>query len=250
MFGKRGEVEVEGTVTIGPLEITFPIRADNWGAPPILKAQMAFEIIYCCVILVLILVLLSVSTNIGSRHRQPYTLILVSAILLAISLLMDAVEIRIVDSKPLSTYLALETIVSPLWKQPTVLFTMAGLWIFRKRSRLVIDGQGARGITYAGQTWKFVVDWIVTSCSLLLLLIGVIISAVTLSRYDNNTMNKFDYERLLNVQWVLSYVQLTLYFILTVDFVITGFTLSHAFKRQTGKSDVVRRLSTPSEDPC
>jgi hypothetical protein len=133
---------------------------------------MAFEIIWFCLVLYLISALLKVIGNVGSRQRQPYILLLVSAILLDISFIMDAVLIRISDTTPGSTYIALISTINLLWQQSTVLFTMAGLWVFRKRSQLITYGAGARGIPYAGQMWKFVLDWIVTSCGLLFLILA------------------------------------------------------------------------------
>ena len=220
------------------------IGSDNWDAPPLLKAQMAFEIIWFCIILYLISTLFKVIGNVGSRQRQPYILLLVSAILFDIALIIHAVEIRISDIIPLPTYFALDGTSFPLWKQPTVLFTMAGLWVFRKRSQLIIYGKGARGIPYAGQMWKFVADWIVTSCSLLFLVLSVIVEAVASSLSYNQVISRFGYNRLLDAARGLSYIQFAFYFILTVVFVVTGFTLSSKFQRQTGRPDVVRRLLT------
>ena len=214
------------------------IGSDNWDAPPLLKAQMAFEIIWFCIILYLISTLFKVIGNVGSRQRQPYILLLVSAILFDIGLIIHAVEIRISDIIPAPTYLALDGISFPFWKQPTVLFTMAGLWVFRKRSQLIIYGKGATGIPYAGQMWKFVADWIVTSCNLLFLVLSVIVETVGLSLYDIRVLNLLDASR------GLSYIEFAFYFILTVVFVVTGFTLSSKFKRQTGRPDVVCHLLT------
>jgi len=150
---------------------------DNWDAPPLLKAQMAFEIIWFCIILYLISKLIKVMRNVSSRERQPYVLLLVSAIFFAIALIMNAVAIRIDDTMSPSTYVAFKYTIRPLYQQAAVLFTMAGLWVFRKRSKLIIYGKGARGIPYAGQMWKFVADWTVTSCSLLFLTLAVIVNA-------------------------------------------------------------------------
>ena len=217
---------------------------DNWDAPPLLKAQMAFEIIWFCIILYLISTLFKVIGNVGSRQRHPYILLLVSAILLDIALIMHAVEIRISDTMSPSDYMALDSTSFLLWTQPTVLFTMAGLWVFRKRSQLIIYGKGARGIPYAGQMWKFVADWVVTSCSLLFLLLSILVGAVGYSLLFNHVIDSFDYRRFTDAENGLSYVRFAFYFILTIVFVVTGFTLSGTFKRQTGRPDVVRRLAT------
>ena len=206
----------------------------NWDAPPLPKARLAFEVIWFIVILYLISTLFKVIGNVGSRQRQPYILLLVSAILLDIGLIMNAVEIRISDIITRGIYIALDGPRYVLWKQPTLLITMAGLWVFRKRSQLIIYGKGAGGIPYAGQTWKFVADWIVTSCSLLFLVLTVIVGTVgSLSAYEIS----------LDTVRGLSYFQFALYFILTVVFVVTGLTLNSSFKRQTGHPDVVRRLT-------
>ena len=217
---------------------------DDWDAPPLLKAQMAFEIIWFSFILYLISTLFKIIGNVGSRQRQPYILLLVSAILLDISLIMDAVMIRITDTTIGPTYLALISTINPLWLQPTVLITMAGLWVFRKRSQLIIYGKGARGIPYAGQMWKFVLDWIVTSCSLLFLILWVVVYAVGFSLYWSDAIGYSDFYRFIDAERGLSYVEFAFYFILTIVFVVTGLTLSSAFKRQTGRPDVVRHFLT------
>ena len=146
---------------------------DDWDAPPLVKASMAFEIIWFCIVLYLISVLVKVLRNVPSRHRQPYILLLVSAIFLDIGLIMDAVAIRTEDITDVITNFALTSTLNLLWQQPKALFTIAGLWVFRKRSHLIIYGQGATGIPYAGQMWKFVVDWTMASFSLLFLVLAV-----------------------------------------------------------------------------
>ena len=231
---------------------------DGWDAPPLLKAQMAFEIIWFCVILYLIWALFRVIGNVGSRQRQPYILLLVSAILLDIAHIVDAVGIRlnialiadaiVTDSYltiPASTYIALFCASYPLWYQPTVLITMAGLWVFRERSQLISYGKGARGIPYAGKTWKFIADWTVASCSLLFLALSVTVYVIGYSLYFGvGSISTFDYNRFFDAQRGLSYVQFAFYFILTIVFVVTGVTLNSAFKRQTGRPDVVRHFPT------
>jgi len=220
---------------------------DNWDAPPLLKAQMAFEIIWFCIILYLISTLFKVISNVGSRQRQPYILLLVSAIFLDIGIIMNAVQIRIYDTMSMTTYYVLGSAGYILWKQPAVLITMAGLWVFRKRSQLIIYGKGARGIPYAGQTWKFVTDWIVSSCSLLFLILATIVGEVGFQLYYYyNVINIFDYKRFLDAERGSLYVHFAFYSILTIVFVVTGFTLNGAFKRQTGHPDVVRHLTTRS----
>lgn len=216
--------------------------ADHWDAPPLEKAQMAFEIIWFCIVLYLITVLIKVMSNVPSRHRQPYILLLVSAILLDIALIMDAIAIRI-DDMPRTTYVALSTIISLLWQQPKALVAMAGLWVFRKRSQLITYGKGATGVPYAGQTWKFVADWMVASFILLCLILVATAGAVGYSLYYmSDLINFFDYKRFVDAQWGLSCVLFAFYFILTLVFVITGFTLGSAFDRQTGRNDVVRHF--------
>ena len=217
---------------------------DNWDAPPLLKAQMAFEIIWFCFILYLISTLFKVIGNVRSRQRQPYILLLVSAILLDIALIMDAIAIRINDTAFGTIYIALLGTISPLWQQPTALFTMAGLWVFRKRSQLLIYGKGARGFPYAGQMWKFVADWIVTSCSLLFLILSIVVYVVGYTLYQGNVISYFDFKRFVDAEMGLSYVQFAFFFILAIVFVVTGFTLSSAFKRQTGRPDAVRHFPT------
>jgi len=219
---------------------------DNWNAPPLLKAQMAFEIIWFCIVLYLITLLVKAIRNVPSRQRQPYILLLVSAIFLDIGLIMRAIAIRIDDVLFGPTYesLALGSVVTLLWQQPIALITMAGLWVFRKRSQLLIYGEGATGIPYAGQMWKFVADWTVTSCGLVFLLLAVIVDAVGYSLYYSDVTRYFEYDRYYHAQIGLLYVLFAFYFILTIIFVVTGFTLNAAFKRQMGKPDVVRRFPT------
>ena len=123
---------------------------DDWAAPPIVKAQMAFEIIWACFLIYLISILIKVLPNVPSYQRQPYILPLVSAIFLAIGLIMHAVAIRIEYITLGITSLALGSTSTLLWQQPVALITMAGLWVFRQRSQLIIYGKGAKGIPYAG----------------------------------------------------------------------------------------------------
>jgi len=217
---------------------------DNWDAPPLVKAEMAFEIIWFCFVLYLISALIKVMRNVPSRERQPYILLLCSAIFLDIALIMNAVAIRIVDTVFAPTYVPLGSTIRPLYQQASVLFTMAGLWVFRKRSKLIIYGKGARGIPYAGQMWKFVADWTVTSCGLLFLILATIVNAVGNSLYLNRDISRLRYVRFFDAQLGLAYVQFAFYFILTIDFVVAGLTLTGAFNRQTGRSDVVRRFPT------
>src|SRR5258706_5625078 len=222
---------------------------DGWDAPPLLKAQMAFEIIWACVVLYLISALVKVLHNVPSRHRQPYILLLVSAIFLGISLIMDAVAIRIDDITFGTTAIALSSTITLLWQQPKALFTMAGLWVFRKRSHLIIYGKGATGIPYAGQMWKFVVDCTVASFSLLFLVLAVIVNLAGFLLYWDDVIGYAYYRSLYNAQLGLTYVQYAFYFILTINFVITAFTLSGAFKRQMGHPDVVRHFPTRMRTP-
>ena len=223
---------------------------DDWDAPPLVKAQMAFEIIWFIIVLYLISALIKVLPNVPSRHRQPYILLLVSAIFLDIGLIMHAVAIRIDDITDAITSLALSSTFSLLWQQPKVLFTMAGLWVLRKRSYLITYGKGATGIPYAGQMWKFVVDWIVTSFGLLFLLLAVLVDSVGYSLYWNFVTSYTNYKSLYNASVGLTYVYYAFYFILTIIFVVTAITLSGAFKRQMGHPDVVRHFPHPYEDPC
>jgi len=217
---------------------------DDWDAPPLVKAQMAFEIIWFCIILYLISTLIKVMRNVPSRERQPYILLLVSAIFFAIALMMNAVAIRIDDTMSISTYIAFRCTIRPLYQQAEVLFTMAGLWVFRKRSKLIVYGKGARGTPYAGQMWKFVADWTVTSCGLLFLSLAVIVNGVALSLYYSLDISYLHYLRIFDVQLGLAYVYFAFCSILTIVFVVTGLTLTGAFNRQTGRSDVVRCFPT------
>jgi len=223
--------------------------SDNWDAPPLLKAQMAFEIIWFCIVLYLITLLFKVIRNVPSHQRQPYILLLVSAIFLDIGLITRAIAIRIDEVTFGPSSLALSSVVTLLWQQPIVLITMAGLWVFRKRSQLLIYGEGATGIPYAGQMWKFVVDWTVTSCGLVFLLLTITVNAVGYSLYWNDVIGFSEYLRYYDAEIGLLYVLFAFYFILTIIFVVTGLTLSAAFKWQMGKPDVVRhfltRLSIP-----
>jgi len=217
---------------------------DNWVAPPLVKAQMAFEIIWFCIILYLITLLVKAIRNVPSRQRQPYILLLVSAIFLDICLITRAIAIRIDDVTSGPPSLALRSVVTLLWQQPIALITMAGLWVFRERSQLLIYGEGATGIPYAGQM-KFVVDWTVTSCGLVFLLLVLIVNAEGYSLYWNDVIGLSEYLRYYDAQiGLLFYVLCAFYFILTIIFIVTGFTLSAAFKRQMGKPDVVRRFPT------
>jgi len=218
---------------------------DDWDAPPITKATMAFEIIWFCTVLYLISALIKVMRNVPSRERQPYHLLLVSAIFLDIALIMNAVGIRIIDDLIFtSTYVALDSTFRTLYHQAPLLFTMAGLWVFRKRSKLIIYGKGARGIPYAGQTWKFVADWTVTSCSLLFLTLAVIVNGVGTSLYFSFDISYRHYLHFSDADRGLIYVRFAFYSILTIVFVVTGLTLTGAFNRQTGRSDVVRSFPT------
>jgi len=81
------------------------------------------------------------------------------------------------------TYIAFSCIVGPLSGQPKALIIMAGLWIFHKRSKLVIYGGETKGNPYAGQTWKFVVDWIISASILLFVIVSVTVGAVGYSLY-------------------------------------------------------------------
>ena len=214
---------------------------DNWNAPPLVKAQMAFEIIWFCFILYLITVLLKVIRNVPSPQRQPYILLLISAIFLDVALIMNAIIIRAADDIPPGpSAIALSSVLELLWNQSTLLITMAGLWVFRKRSKLIMYGEGAKGFPYAGQIWKFVGDWVVTSLGLLFLSLAVIVNAAAYSLYWNDNITFSDYKRLFDASIRLFYVQFAFYWILTIIFVVTGFTLSNAFKRKMGHPDVVR----------
>ena len=217
---------------------------DDWDAPPLIKAQMAFEIIWACIVLYLISALIKVLPNVPSRHRQPYILLLVSAILLDIGLVMDAVAIRIDDILFGSTFIALSSTITLLWQQPIALFTMAGLWVFRKRSHLIIYGKGATGMPYAGQMWKFVVDWKIASFNLLFLAFAIIVYVTGNSLLLDFVISYARYLSLYNAQVGLLYVQYAFYFILTIIFFITAITLSGASNRQTGHPDVVRHFFT------
>jgi preprotein translocase subunit SecG len=221
--------------------------SDNWDAPALEKAQMAFEIIWFCLVLYLIATLVKVMRNVPSRERQPYNLLIVSAVFLDIGLLMDAITIRLDTTLiygDINTYLGLSTTTTLLWQQAIALITMAGLWVFRKRSKLIIYGGQAKGIPYAGRTWKFVADWIVTCCILLFLVLAVILRAAGYSLYLNGTILTSDYLRFFDAQKDLAYTQYAFYFLLTIVFVVTAFTLNSAFNRQMGHRDVVCRFPT------
>ena len=222
---------------------------DDWDAPTVIKAQMAFEIIWVCFFIYLVSTLIKALPNVASRQRQPYILLLVSAIFLGIGLGMHAATIRVDDITDGMTSLALDSVARLLWQQPIALITMAGLWVFRQRSQLIIYGKGAEGTPYAGQMWKFVADWAVVTFCLLFLVLAIIVNAAGYSLYFNDTIGFSQYKSLYNAQAGMSYVPFAFYFILTIVFVVTGFTLSGAFKRQTGHPDVVchfpTRLRTP-----
>ena len=222
---------------------------DDWDAPPLIKAQMAFEIIWLCALIYLISTLIKALPNAASRQRQPYILLVVSAIFLAIGLTLHAVVIRIDDITDGMTSLALDSVGRLLWQQPIALITMAGLWVFRQRSQLLIYGKGAKGIPYAGQMWKFVVDWMAVTFCLLFLLLAIIVNAVGYTLYFNDNIGFTDYKNFYNAQAGLSYVPFAFYFILTIIFVVAGFMLNGAFKRQTGHPDVVRHFSTRLRTP-
>jgi len=216
---------------------------DNWDAPPLVKAQMAFDIIWFCIVLYLISTLIKVMRNVPSRERQPYVLLLVSAIFLDIALIIDAVQIRL-DDTTFATREALSSTIRTLYQQAPFLFTMAGLWVFRRRSQLIIYGKGVRGIPYAGQTWKFVADWTVTCFGLLFLILAVAVTAVGDWLYFSDLISYRDYLRLFDAQLGLTYVRFAFCAILTIVFVVTSLTLTGAFNRQTGRSDVVRCFPT------
>jgi len=215
---------------------------DNWYAPSLLKALMAFEIIWFYVVLYMITALIRVRRNVPSQHRQPYNLLLCTASLFALGLIVDAAYNRMRDTMFGITYIAFSCIVGPLSGQPKALIIMAGLWIFHKRSKLVIYGGGTKGNPYAGQTWKFVVDWIISASILLFVVVSVIVGAVGYSLYYDDIIYRSEYYRFTDAKKVLIYIGNAFYFILTIVFVFTGFTLRSAFKRQMGRPDVVRRF--------
>ena len=126
---------------------------------------------------------------------------------------------------------------------------MAGLWVFRKRSKLIMNGEGAKAFPYAGQKWKFIADWVVTSLGLLFLSLTVIVDAAAYSLIWNDAISHLEYQRLLEAQTKLYYVQFAFYLILTTIFVVTGFMLSGAFKRKMGHPDVVRHFPTRLRTP-
>ena len=217
---------------------------DDWNAPPLIKAQLAFEIIWACFIIYLISTLIKILANVKSRQRQPYILLLVSAIILAIGIIIHAVAIRVDDITDGITSIALDSVATLLWQQPMALITMAGLWVFRQRSQLITYGKGAKGIPYAGKMWKFVADWMVVVCSLLFLLLGIIVNAVGYTLYFNDAIGSTEYQGFYNASSAMFDVGFAFYFILTIVFVVTGFTLNNAFKRQSGQPDVVRHFLT------
>jgi len=71
---------------------------DNWYAPSLLKALMAFEIIWFYVVLYMITALIRVRRNVPSQHRQPYNLLLCTASLFALGLIVDAAYNRMRDT--------------------------------------------------------------------------------------------------------------------------------------------------------
>jgi hypothetical protein len=220
--------------------------SNNWDASAFEKTQMAFEIIWYCVVLYLITNLVKVMRNVPSRERQPYNLLIVSAVFLDIGLIMNAIGIRLDDLiyLDMNAYIALSITAGILWHQAVALITMAGLWVFRKRSKLVIYGGEAKGIPYAGRTWKFVADWIVTCCSLLFLVLAVALRAAANSLYLSGAIMTSEYLRFIDAREDSTYTRYAFYFLLTIVFVVTGFTLNSAFKRQMGHRDVVYRFPT------
>ena len=179
----------------------------------------------------------------------PATTVHLATRFLAIGLIIHAVAIRVDDTSFSVTSLTLDSINTLLWQQPIALITMAGLWVFRRRSQLIIYGKGAKGIPYTGQMWKFVVDWIAVASCLLLLLLAVIVNVVGYSLYFDGIISYFQFRSFHDAQVGVFYVPFAFYFLLTIVFVVTGFTLSDAFKRQLGHPDVVRHFPTRLRTP-
>lgn len=100
--------------------------------------------------------------------------------------------------------------------------------------------RGERNL-YAGQMRKFVADWIVTTSSLLFFMLAAVVKAIcftiTISSIAPTTIAPSMIEGVV-------LCLLPVLFTLTLVFVVTSFTLSSKFKRQTGYPDLVHRLPT------
>ncbi|KAG8858829.1 hypothetical protein FRB91_009233 [Serendipita sp. 411] len=133
---------------------------DNWDAPPEIKAELAFLIIWCIVAVGQFGMIVSRFKLLpaGRIARAPYYLLSVAVFILALKYLLWAINLR-VDSMSRTTSNNLAGLTDFLYSVEVSFTPAVLLWLLHIRGRMTFQALGKQSKPFVIQFWKRIVDW-------------------------------------------------------------------------------------------
>lgn len=216
---------------------------DNWDAPGVMKAAMAFEIIWAVFSLVqFIYILKNLSKIPTASARGPYILLAVTTFFTFLYYAMWGVLTRV-------TWGILDSISgNKLSLAITGIFTVviafqpaSVLWLLHQRGSVLRTSRENTVSPFSSLLWKRIVDWVLVGITFVIYIAAMAVSVALAVALENNAPGRV-YTQYLEASRGLSHTITGLILLICIDIVVTSLVVFFQVKRAQWNDPIIRRL--------
>ncbi|CCA76128.1 hypothetical protein PIIN_10128 [Serendipita indica DSM 11827] len=209
---------------------------DGWDVPGIVKAAMAFRIIWSVVIFGLFLTILRRLRSVppGRYTRAPYILLSIVAGTLSISYLLSAILFRMSTGEsnaPFPVIRRLGSFNSFLSNVDIAFEPAVSLWLVHLRGRLTNTAEAKSVNPWVSQHWKRIVDWSLVAITFTIGISTIAISENAWALYEAHRLDSNQLIDRLLVNRNLNLTVIALGLFLAIDIAISFISLKISQKR-------------------
>lgn len=217
---------------------------DNWGAPGVVKADMAFRIIWFIVSLCLFGAMLRRLRLVpsGRYTRAPYILLSIVTGTTSIGYLLSAILLRGASGMSSSLMHNLDAVTSVLWNINSAFQPAVCLWLVHLRGRLTGATQAKSAKPWVSHFWKRIVDWSLVAITFILGISTMAIVANGWTLYDGRQISDGQLFEIIAVSRQLNYAVFTFGLLLSVDIMVSLIALRMSQKRVSFTDPLTTRL--------
>jgi hypothetical protein len=216
---------------------------DNWDAPGVVKAQMAFNLIFFIVGLVQLAYVLKNLPKIPSiAARAPYILLAV-VILFTVALhLTSAIYIRIVEDLLRETAYQISLTMQFFYAVDTAFRPAVILYLIHNRAGLLLATLANKTHPLTSQIWKRILDWVLVGITFVFYIAYMGVNGTYYASLVNGTATNSQYRQYLNANRGLGHTLTAMVVLFAIDIIFSLITLFIHGKRAQAADLVVKRL--------
>lgn len=215
---------------------------DNWDAPSIVKAFMAFELIWAAFSLIQLVFIFKNLSKLPVSARGPYILLAVVTVFSFIYYLMVGVLTRIrYDYLDVLTANQISVAATGCFTVIAAFQPAVVLWLLQQRGSVMKASKGNALRPFSYRLWKRILDWALVGTLFIIYITFMANNATYVVAIENGTSNRI-YNRFLNTSQGLSRAIIALILLSCIDVGVTSIVLFVQAKRAQWNDPVIRRL--------